>query len=312
MTLREYKTVTLLVHVNAGSGTGGKLAAQVVEGVRTLFSHARLEVIETQSKEHIALTGSASKADLILCLTGDGSIHDLAQTLVGRPEDQSPTLAVIPAGSGNDYARTLGMPLDPLKALALLPQCKRIKADVGKVNSTYFIETLSFGVDAAVALNTEELRLTTQARGMRLYARAAVSAILHELNAHEVKIRVDGREFSQNALILAVQNGPTYGSGFKVAPRASITDGMLDVYMASHLGRIGALYYLARLKNGNHEHLKSSTHLVTSQLELEFAEQVPAQCDGERLVGTKFAIGVVPGALDVLVAPDCSACGTTK
>ncbi len=308
MALSEYQTITLLVHVGAGSGLSGGVAAQVAEGVRALCNHACVEVIESRSKQHVTEIGRTSAADLIVCLSGDGTLHDVAQSLVDRPSGARPTLAVIPAGSGNDYALTLGMPLDPLKALAALPGCQPVTVDVGRVNSTYFLETLSFGVDAAVALNTEELRLSTKTRGARLYARAAVSAILREFNAHEVLIKQGESERRLSALILAVQNGPTYGGGFKVAPRASITDSLLDVYTASNIGKLKGLYYLSQMKGGKHEHLKGFSSFQTAKLELEFTKELPVQCDGERLTGTHFAIEVVPAALDVLAAPSAVAC----
>jgi len=155
-------------------------------------------------------------------------------------------------------------------------------------------------VDAAVALNTEELRLTTKARGGILYAHAAINAILHEFDANIVKIKMPEGEFSVKALLLAVQNGQTYGGGFRVAPNASIVDGVLDVYIASSISKPTALYYLTQMKNGKHEHLKGFSYHRTSQLQLEFEEQVPAQCDGERLLGLSFSIDVVPAAIEVL------------
>jgi len=296
----------LLVHAGAGSGKGGRVAPQVTVALQSLFPKAELEVVETKSKEHIREVGYTSQVDLLLCLSGDGSLHDLAQSLVERSDDKRPILAPIPAGSGNDYARTLGIPLDSLKAALILPQCKPVMADVGRVNGTYFLETLSFGVDAAVALNTEELRLTTKARGGVLYAHAAVNAILHEFDSHQVRIKIENEEFSHNSLLLAVQNGPSYGGGFKVAPNASIVDGMLDMCVVSGIRKPTALYYLTQMKSGKHEHLKGVTCFRMPRLELEFGQQPPAQCDGERLLGLKFSIDVVPAALKVLAMPSAS------
>jgi len=297
----------LLVHTGAGSGLGGRIAPQVAEALRHMYRSAEFELVATRSPEHIREIGQTANVDALFCLSGDGSVHDLAQTLVNRRGEKRPVLAPIPAGSGNDYARTLGFALDPLKAVSQLPQCETFKVDVGRVNGTYFLETLSFGVDAAVALNTEDLRLTTKTRGGVLYAQAAIGAIIHEFDAHHVRVRVENREeYSLKALLLAVQNGPTYGGGFKVAPNASIVDGMLDMYIASGIRKPTALYYLTRMKNGNHERLKGFSYHRLPRVELEFDEQPPAQCDGERLLGTKFSIDVVSEALEVLAIPSAT------
>ncbi|MDR2035266.1 MAG: diacylglycerol kinase family lipid kinase [Coriobacteriales bacterium] len=301
--LPDYRSIALLVHAGAGSGLGGRVAAQVAQGIHAVFADAKLEIIETRSKEHIKEFGRTTEADLIVCLSGDGSLHDIAQSLVRRAEGERPTLVPIPAGSGNDYARTLGLPLDPLKAAVALAECRPFKVDVGCVNSTFFLETLSFGMDAAVAIKTEELRLATKARGFLLYTHAAIDAIIHDFAAHKATVRMDDREFSCDTIIFAVQNGPTYGGGYQVAPHASIVDGMLDVYIITGVNRPAAIYYLTQIKTGKHERLKGVSYHKTSHLQLEFAEQVPAQCDGEQLLGLTFDISVLPGALDVLAVP---------
>jgi diacylglycerol kinase family enzyme len=191
--------------------------------------------------------------------------------------------------------------LDPAAALSQLAHGQVVAVDVGKVNDNYFLETLSFGVDAAVAINTEQLRRTTHTKGLRLYARAAVGAIIRELKVHKAHYVLDGVSHTNSILIMAVQNGPTYGSGFKVAPRASVTDGRLDVYTAANIGTIKALYYLSQMKNGKHEKLKGFANYKAGKIQLELEEQVPTQCDGEQIFGTSFKIEVIPAALKVYV-----------
>lgn len=297
----DYRSILLLYHTGAGSGLAGRVVPEVAQALQALYPHAQLEMVETKSKEHIKEIGRSSKHQVIFCLSGDGSVHDLGQALVERKDPERPILASIPAGSGNDYARTLGFPLDPLKAVAILPECEPVKVDVGKVNDTYFLETLSFGMDAAVALNTEDLRLTTKTRGTLLYAHAAINAIIHDFSAHQIKVKLPDEEFTLTSLLLAVQNGQTYGGGFRVAPRASITDGLLDVYFVSGISKPTALYYLTKMKGGKHEQLKGCTYYSTPEIILEFAEQPPAQCDGERLLGTTFTVSVLPAAIEVLM-----------
>jgi diacylglycerol kinase family enzyme len=117
------------------------------------------------------------------------------------------------------------------------------------------------------------------------------------------------KEFTHETIILAVQNGPTYGGGYKIAPRASIVDGMLDMYSVSGVSKPAAIYYLSQIKSGKHERLKGVTYHQASRLTLEFAEQVPAQCDGEKLMGQTFDIEILPAALEVLAMPFASAVG---
>ncbi|MDR2672221.1 MAG: diacylglycerol kinase family lipid kinase [Coriobacteriales bacterium] len=308
MSIHQYSRITLLVNPKAGSGTGARVALLVETAVRETLTHATIEVVQSQSSAHVKELAEHSDADLILCVSGDGTLHDLAQALMCRPAAERPAIATVPAGSGNDYARTLGVSLDPRKALASLDDWQEIRADVGRVDngqeSTYFLETLSFGVDAAVALNTETRRQASQSQGFRLYAGAAVDAILHELVAHKARYRIDDKCFEHDLVILAIQNGPTYGSGFLVAPRARITDGVLDVYTARDIGRLKGLYYLSRMKGGKHERLKGFANYRARHIEVAFDEPVPIQCDGEKLEGRSFTIDVIPSALEVLTVPD--------
>ncbi|MDR3137167.1 MAG: hypothetical protein LBU07_07190 [Coriobacteriales bacterium] len=304
MDLPHNAKISLLINPGAGSGTGAKLRAQAETLLTESFPGATLEVLLSRDREHMLYLGAHTNANLIVCVSGDGSVHDLAQALLMRPPDERPALAAIPAGSGNDYALSLGMPVDPLAALRALPSCQLARVDVGQVNDTYFLETLSFGVDAAVALHSEELRLRNKQRGVSLYARAAVDAVLHELIPRQAQLCAATFNWQGQLLILAVQNGPTYGGGFKVAPSARIDDGILDVYFVSGIGKLRGLYYLLRMKKGRHERLSGFHSFQTQSLKIEFAEPLPAQCDGERLLGTYFDVGLLPAALTV--------CATTR
>jgi len=136
MNTNDYRSIMLLVHAGSGSGMGGRAAPQVAEALRHLYRSAEFELVETRSKEHIREVGQTTEVDALFCLSGDGSMHDLAQSLVDRRDGKRPVLAPTPAGSGNDYARTLGFPLDPLKAVATLPKCEALKVDLGRVNDS--------------------------------------------------------------------------------------------------------------------------------------------------------------------------------
>ncbi|MDR0888880.1 MAG: hypothetical protein LBM21_03170, partial [Coriobacteriales bacterium] len=177
------------------------------------------------------------------------------------------------------------------------------RAGAAASEPVYFLQTLSFGVDAAIALNTVDLRKTTGTTGLRLYARAAASAIIHDLKTHHFEYSIDGKRYTNELLICAIQNGKTYGSGFKVAPSASLSDGLFDVCTAMEVGNtLKALYLLSKMKGGKHLKYQPPFNFYKAKtLRIKLDAPLPIQCDGERLRGLDFDISIVPHALEVLM-----------
>jgi len=310
--VQTFSQIVVIINPVAGSGMGAAILPVAQEQLPKVFPHANIRFTETQNAMHAAVLGTITEADLIVVIGGDGTLHDVVQGVMRRPASTRPVVSLIAVGSGNDYARTIGIPQDPHEAIAALKHGVPAAVDVGRIvetnnkEATYYLETLSFGVDAAVAIRTMELRKTTGTKGLRLYARAAISAILHDLKPFHVSCRIDGQPLEDDLLICAVQNGPTYGSGFKVAPRARITDGHLNICLGQGMGTLRAMYCLTRIKAGTHESLKGFSTCEAACLEITLDRQVPIQCDGEELLGTAFYIEVVPAALKVLVPEDSS------
>ena len=305
---------SILVLVNpASSDNQGR---QIWEGLQPrfeqLFSSYICTVLETESSEHNIELAATTDADLIISVSGDGTIHDIAQGIMRRPREERPMLTMLPIGSGNDFARSLGIPLDPSRALEAISAGRRATIDVGRCNETYFLETLSFGVDAAIAINTYEKRKTTKSRGFILYARVAVSAIIHELRKHHFRFSVDGGlPLEEDFVIFAIQNGRTYGGGFQITPAALLDDGLLNVCMATDTSKPYALYTLSRIAGGKHEQLRIIRTLTAKQLTIDLDEEIPVQNDGEALYGTHFEVALLPQAIDVLVAPQGAAVGAS-
>ena len=104
MAIAKYAKITLLVNPASGSGYGGQVLQWAEPLLARLFPQASVQTVVSQSKEHIQEVARSSKADLLVCVSGDGSVHDLAQPLMRRPPADRPVLAVVPVGSGNDYA----------------------------------------------------------------------------------------------------------------------------------------------------------------------------------------------------------------
>jgi YegS/Rv2252/BmrU family lipid kinase len=300
--MKSINSILVLVNPGAANSVGQDIWGSLIPRFEACFSSYQRQVVMTHSSEQSVEFGASTDADLIISVGGDGTAHSIAQGLMQRPRDKRPALAVVPIGSGNDFAKTLGISTNPRHALEMISEGRRTTIDLGCCNGAVFLETLSFGVDAAIALKTVEMRKTIKGRGLLLYARAAISAIIHELKPHHFVITTeDNQVFEKDLLICAIQNGPTYGGGFRIAPSASPSDGLLDVCMATETNRLHALYALTLIARGTHERLSIIETRTARSLTIDLAHEIPAQYDGELLEGTHFEIELLPGAIDIIL-----------
>lgn len=289
---------------HSGHGEDGARFAQ--EFLQSYVSATRgFEVVRTQGPaDATRIARGARGFDTILALGGDGVIHEVVCGLMGRPRDDRPQLGVIPLGSGNDYARTLGMARNDVQAaMAQLVRGHARPLEVGQVNGTPFMQTLSFGLDAAIALDTTDRRAAgTSQEGEALFATSAVRILASAREGYPVRASFDGEKpLDLATIIFAVQVGPSYGGGFRICPDADPADGLLDVcynVRLPALPRLMALLGLARL--GRHAGSSVVRLRRCRTVALDFNREPPCQADGEKVTGTHFDVAVVPNALDVI------------
>ena len=252
----------------------------------------------------VGIAAGAVGFDTVLALGGDGVIHEVVNGLMRLPESARPQLGVIPLGSGNDYARTLGMVKNNVEgAFAQLVRGTVRELEVGRVNGVHFMQTLSFGLDAAIALDTTDRRAAnTSQEGEALFITSGLKILSRARGGFPCTASFDDeRPVDLKTLIFAVQVGPTYGGGFRICPDADPGDGLLDVchnVKKPLLPHLLALFGLAR--SGRHARSSVVSLRRIRHAELDFAEEPPCQVDGERLQGTHFEIDVIPRALRVV------------
>lgn len=316
----------------AHSGAAQEVAARLTRFLELyLADDGPFDLVCTERAGHaVKLAASAGGYATVLALGGDGVIHEVANGLMTLPSATRPVLGVVPVGSGNDYARTLGMREVSSDAdLAQLLSCAPAALDVGKVavygdvdgsgpwaagsdvNSapaggpavSYFVQTFSFGLDAAIALGTMDLRRSTPLTGTSLYLASGLKVFGRDYRDFPVEVSFDGGAPERlRAIIFAVQIGPTYGSGFQIAPDADPADGCFDVcYAAGPVPRAVALPLFLSAKSGRHVKSRRITSLRAQRLDIQLGEaNMPIQADGERLRARALSLELVPGALSVL------------
>lgn len=299
----DFGKTMLIANPAARSGRGAHRIEEAEAALRPLLSEGSLEVRPTTHPRHAEeLAAGAQGFQTVLLLGGDGLVNEAVNGLMQHPATVRPALGVIPAGSGNDYAKALGMSTDTTRACRQLFAGTARPVDIGRVNDRWFAETLSFGLDAAIALKTMDLRERTKRRGTVLYLESGLDQVLHHLRTWRYVVSLDDRGAqSGESVTFAVQIGPYYGGGFEICPGASLDDGTFSLCIAHPPVTVPrALLIFLCAKNGHHTGFRQMELSRASTLHVEFEEEPPAQVDGEPLRSRAFDITMNPGALRVI------------
>ena len=229
-----------------------------------------------------------SKCDGVIAVGGDGLLHLVLQKVV--PE-QVP-LALIPAGTGNDFVRTLGWNLDSFdEHLSFVTSTKPTPIDLGLVDGEWFGAILSTGFDSVV---NEKANTLNWPKGPMKY-NAAIAMELPRFKPRHYEISLDDQSISTEAMLIAVSNGRSYGGGMLVCPDANISDGLFDVMILRPVSKIEFLKVFPRVFAGTHlshpavEILRSRTVRIESN--------AVAYADGERIGQLPVTAECIPGAL---------------
>ncbi|MDI9591284.1 MAG: YegS/Rv2252/BmrU family lipid kinase [Acidobacteriota bacterium] len=317
MPISDLGSTLIIANPASRSGTGAA-GAEVVrrffETCTSVTTSFKLRLTGATGDADTIAAGAAGR-DTVVVVGGDGVIHEAVNGLMRIDAPLRPRLAVVPLGSGNDYARTLGLtPNDPERALDELLRGRERSFDLGFVTSdacpegSYFTESLSFGLDAAVALDTTTRRAAgARQRGSGLFLTSGIKLAARASRGYPCTVRLDDEESLRlTSLIFAVLNGPTYGGGFRICPEADPCDGQLDVcYNVRHPRMPHLMFLLGLARFGHHTRSPLIRLRRLRTVRIEFAEAPPCQVDGEELLGSRFSVRVVPSALRVVVSASC-------
>ena len=282
----------LLFNPTSGGGKGGHLASKASEILRSQgrnvieVSGANYE--EAQKQFQTVIKEHASVIEAAVVIGGDGMVHMAIQELAGS----NIPMALVPAGTGNDFARSLELDLDnPLKILEICRKRKPVSVDLGKVNGRYFAEILSTGFDSIVNERANRLSFI---RGRMKY-NLAILLVLSTFKPREYRFRVDSIEFDAKAMLIAVSNGQSYGGGMKVTPNAKIDDGVFDVMILGPVSKIEFLKVFPKVFTG--AHLDHPAVKIIRGKNITIESDAIAYADGERIGKLPVTAAVAPSAL---------------
>jgi len=233
--------------------------------------------------------------DRVVSMGGDGTLNEVGNGLMGS----GAALAVIPAGTGNDWARTSGVPRDSAEGCRLAFQGRLSRMDVGLAQGhRYFFNGAGFGLDAEVCA-----RVNTY--GPRFKKLSYVRGLLETLNQFTgvpLDVEVDGQRLHiPRALLLDVGIGRYLGGGMQFFPSADPTDGLFEIIWGENLGRLELLQLVAKIYSGRHlGHPKVRT-MRGRKLAANSSARVVFQIDGEVVGHLPVTFEIIPKALDVVL-----------
>lgn len=303
MSTPSYQGATPVVILNPASN-GGRAAR-----LRHLIEHAlrggkgELRTTQAAGDATRLAAEAAREGRAVVVVGGDGVIHEAAHGVL--MSGVRVPFGVVPAGNGNDYALHVARaPLDTLRALDLALTGPVELVDVGLVNGEHFVNALSIGLDANVAVTADHLKrfgLTGQA----LYMTSALNELLfHYDGCPTLTVQYEGeRPMRQVFAAIAMSIGPTYGGGFRINPAADPQDGQFDVCMLTKPPLLRALRLLPAIERGRHVGQPETTIIRCAHIVLESDHPVNAQLDGEHMRAARFEVRLLPGALALRRGP---------
>ena len=292
-----------LIVVNPSAG-GGR-ALRLVEWIRERLAprpDADLRVTTRRGEaQELAAAAMAEGRTRVVAVGGDGTVQEVLNGLAVAPGTGE--LGVVPVGTGNDLARSLGLPTDPAQAWTIaIGETTRpldaARATNGAGDERWFASAGGIGFDAQVA--------TAMAvrRGWQAGRAGYLLTTLSELRRFEncrVRITVDGEVIERSVLFVAIANGEYYGGGMRIAPGARFDDGRLDVCVVGDISRLTALRQLRNLYRGTHvAHPAVSLHSGAS-VSIEGEDTTRVHLDGEPFGNLPLSVVLTSGVVRVAV-----------
>ena len=288
--------------VNPAAGRGG-IRAKLPSVLEAFRGHDIVNIAYTSAageEEDLARRAIGDGIRTIVAVGGDGTCGRIADAIV--QSKSGCRLAVVPIGTGNDFAKTLGVNgYAPGQIAELVTRGAATRIDVGWAGGHYFLNSCGFGFDASVLEASNRIRFL---KGNAVYIYAALRQLFFYRG---IEVRASGVSGVKRGpmLMITVSNGQYLGGAFKIAPHASVVDGKLDACFFSDSNVVQRLRLFLGAMRGTHLEMPSVTSASVQQLTLNFAVRPAMEMDGElRFARSKtLELRCLPRALAVIAAP---------
>lgn len=300
--------VKVLVNIAAGRGKVSKVMGEVEAIlVRNNIEHEVLMPKSETEAGALAAEFGEIEDQRIVVVGGDGTVRAIAVEMVSRPG----ILGIVPAGSGNDFAKALRLPLGDLTACVTAAISRepviadagsvRVESVDGKKTSEFFVNTLGIGIDAAIGYRAHRIRWL---RGFPLYLLALLQ-VLPSYRPRRYEVTIDGKQYPGSYHMIVLGNGICEGGGFFVTPDADISDGLFDVCLIRGVSKWNVIKILPMILLRKHHLLKEVRFVRGREVSVRCEHGTVVHADGE-ILGLnvrKVEVSLKPKVLKIVQEP---------
>ena len=262
--------------INPSAGQGKY--KRIIHAIRRVLSATNLQyeinVLQYRGEAAAIAKKAADSHDIVVAVGGDGTVNEVLNGVVGTKA----VLGIIPAGTGNGFARGIGLPLRPEEACKVLVGGEIRDIDVGRANERYFLGTAGVGFDALIAKAAGE-RLGPM-RGMWLYF-VSGALVFYRFNPPLIRVDIDSKVINVSPLLIAIANTRRYGGSALIAPDASPDDGLFDVCVIQRMSAARLVWNLPRLFTGRHVSMHDVEIYKGRNITIDAPRPSPVHLDGE-------------------------------
>jgi YegS/Rv2252/BmrU family lipid kinase len=287
--------LALIVNPSAGGGRAGNALPDVQDALRRLGLEHRVETTRSLDHARELAVDATSRGEAAVAFGGDGLVGAVAEALM----HSSGVLGVLPGGRGNDFARVLGIPLEPVAACSVLAEGVVRPLDLGQAGDRTFVGIASCGFDSEANRIANDARLV---RGNLVYAYGAIRALLSWKPARFELVLDGDRTHVVTGYSVGAANSKAYGGGMFAAPDAELDDGLLDIVALAQMPKLRFLFSLMpKVFKGTHVNEPEVTVLRGAEVRISADRPFTMYADGDPIAELPVTVRAVPGAVRVIV-----------
>lgn len=289
------ENLLFIINPAAGRGRSKELIGLIEKEMKNYGANFTIKV--TKGPEDAIDLVCQSKTDHIIAVGGDGTVTEIAKGISKRGYG---TIGIIPAGTGNDFIRSLKISKDPREALKTIIKGKIKKIDIGLANGHRFLNIGSIGLDAEVVQRAQKIKKTSKSQ---LSYILSVFITLVKFKRKNISLDIDGKNMEKSLVLFAIGNGKYYGGGLKMIPDAKLDDGFLHICLVENISKLRILTIFPELFKGTHtRHKKYTQSFQAKRVKVNSPEELYMNLDGDIFpAGKEIEFSLADEKLNIII-----------